>query len=114
MSRGLCRDPLLFSWPFGRSFGPTGALEQHLAPAGALRGAVKVGPSGPPVGEALTGPCLGYRQPQLQPGPLWGSLDAFLGGHSSDLTIARELGEQAVGFGCRTFLRPVALPLGAW
>jgi hypothetical protein len=63
MSRGLWRDPLLFFLPFDPSLGSRGAFEQHLAAAGGREGAVKVGPLGPPVGEALAAPCPGYRQP---------------------------------------------------
>ena len=62
VKRALARS-LLFSCLLTRAFGSGGAFEQHLAAAGGREGAVKVGPLGPPVGEALAAPCLGYRQP---------------------------------------------------
>ena len=78
MSRGLCRISLLFSCLFVTRRWTRGALEQHRTP---VRGFLAAS--------------------------FLYSAKALVDRHSSDLTIARELGEQAVGFGCRTFLRPV-------
>jgi hypothetical protein len=71
-------------------------------------GAVKAGPSGPPGGEALRAPVV-----QLAPATIEGERRLgvpgrlVVGGHSGDLTIgAQSWAGQAVGFGCRPFLRP--------
>ena len=116
MSRGLCRNYLSFFLAFWYEALGSGRVERHrLLPV--LEGeAVKAGTLGPPAGAALTASAFMVPATIATEPPSGGSWPPLFfraqkrwGRHSSDLTIARELGEQAVGFGCRTFLRPVTL-----
>ena len=75
-----------------------------LSPQG---GAVEVGAVRPARRGSLDGPGLGMAASHIGAGARQGLLAAYLAGTASDLTIAHELGGQAVGPGCLTFLRPV-------